>query len=149
VSTKTSKNETEEERMVKTWRKVKYGLYEKGLDNLDATAKSLVSLSSALITVGYSVIGAMVGYGVLESSTSSLWLALLGFGCFMMSTLLNILVIFRRPLKIEQLSEPPKISSEWDRIRGIKYRYLKLAYLFFGVGVIFVTIAIFFLILLG
>ncbi len=144
-----SNKETEEDRMAKMWCKVKSDLYEKGLDDLDATAKSLVTLSSALITVGFTVIGGLVGTNLLNMSIESLWIALLGFGFFMVSTLLNILVIFRWPLKIEQLAEAFDISSAWVRIRDKKYQYLKWAYLSFGVGVIFVTIAIFFLIYLG
>ena len=136
-------DETEVERMVKTWRKVKADFYEKGLERIDATAKSLITLSSALITVGFSVIAAMVGYKVLESSAISLWLALLGFGFFMLSTILSVLVIFRRPIRIEQLALPPKISSEWERIREIKFRYLKSAYFVFGIGVIFLAMALF------
>jgi hypothetical protein len=142
-------DEAEVERMVNTWRKVKADFYEKGLDGIDATARSLITLSSALVTVGFSVIGAMVGYKVLESSVISLWLALCGFGFFMLSAILGVLVIFRRPIRIDQLALPREISSEWARIRSIKFRYLKSAYFVFGAGVVFVTIALFFLILLG
>jgi hypothetical protein len=143
------KEKDEEKRMIDTWLKVKSALYEGGLDGIDDTAKSLVNLSSILITVGFSVIGAMVGSKILELSLFSLWLSLFGFGCFMVSTILGILVIFRRPFKIEQLSLPPEISSEWERIRSIKYRYLKWAYLFFGIGVIFEIIAMISLVALG
>jgi hypothetical protein len=149
MTEKPTTNLTEEELMVTTWRKFKTDLYEKGHDKLDANAKSLVTLSSALITVGFTVIGAMVGNEILTASAISLWIALLGFGCFMVSTISNILVIFRRPTGITQLSKPPVISAEWDRIRAIKYRYLKIAYSFFGLGVILVTISLFSLILLG
>jgi hypothetical protein len=141
--------EKEEERMIKTWQKVKDSLYEGALDRLDDTAKSLISLSSILITVGFTVIGAMVGYEILKPSYISLWLSLFGFGCFMVCTVLGVLVIFRRPFRIEQLASPAKISSEWERIRSIKYRYMKLAYFLFSVGVIFQIIAMIFLITLG
>jgi len=146
----TNDNDKEEEkRMMKTWQKVKDSLYEKTLDNLDDTAKSLISLSSILITVGFSVIGAMVGYEILKPSYISLWLSLFGFGCFMVSTILGVLVIFRRPFRIEQLALPAEISSEWERIRSIKHRYIKWAYFFFSFGVIFQIIAMMFLITLG
>jgi len=141
--------EKEEERMIKTWKKVKDSLYEGGLDRLDDTAKSLVRLTSILITVGFSVIGTMVGYEILKPSYISLWLSLLGFGCFMFSTILGVLVIFRRPFRFEQLALPPKISSEWERIRSIKYGYMKWAYFFFSVGVIFEIIAMVSLITFG
>lgn len=141
--------EKEIERMVDTWQKVKADFYAQGLDRIDTTAKSLITLSSALITVGFSVIGAMVGSKILESSVISLWLALCGFGFFMLSTVLSVLVLFRRPIRIEQLALPPQISAEWERIRSTKFRYLKSAYFVFGLGVVFVTMALFFLVLLG
>lgn len=145
----TDDEKKEEERMVKTWQKVKDSLFEGALDRLDDTAKSLISLSSILITVGFSVIGAMVGYKILKPSYISLWFSLLGFGCFMVCTVLGVLVIFRRPIRIEQLSSSAEISSEWERIRSIKYKYMKWAYLFFSAGVIFQIIAMIFLITLG
>lgn len=144
-----SDEEKEEERMIKTWQKVKDSLYEGALDRLDDTAKSLVGLSSILITVGFSVIGAMVGYEILKPSCISLWLSLFGFGCFMVCTLLGVMVIFRRPFRIEQLASAPEISSEWEQIRSVKYRYMKWAYFFFSAGVIFQIIAMVFLITLG
>ena len=139
----------EEDRMIGTWEKIKDDLYAGGLDRLDDTAKSLIRLTSILITVGFSVIGTMVGYKILKLSYISLWLSLLGFVFFMFSTILGVLVIFRRPFRFEQLALPPKISSEWERIRSTKYWYMKWAYFFLSVGVIFEIIAMVSLIALG
>jgi len=139
----------EEERMMKTWLKVKDKLYENSLDGLDETAKSLVSLSSILITVGFGVIGALHSAEVLKVSSSSILVSLFGFGCFMTSAVLGILVIFRRPFKFEMLALPHEISSEWARIRTIKYKFLKGAYLFFGIGVVSEIIAMVLLVILG
>ena len=140
---KESEKETEAQRMAKMWVKVKSDLYEKGMDNLESTAKSLVGLSSALITVGFTVIGGMVGSNLLDLSVEALWIASLGFIFFMLSTILSILVIFRWQFNIHQLAEAYEISSEWVRIRDLKFQFLKWAYIFFGIGVIIVTISIF------
>ena len=137
------KKETEAQRMANMWVKVKSDLYEKGLDNLDATAKSLVGLSSALVTVGFTVIGGMVGSSLLDISLQALWIASLGFIFFMLSTILSILVIFRWKFNIHQLAEAYEITSEWARIRDLKFQFLKWAYVFFGIGVIIVTFSIF------
>lgn len=145
--TKAEKDEIRE--MVKTWREVKADLYKKGLDRLDDTANSLVKLSSVLITVGFTVIGTMVGYEILKLSYTSLWLSLFGFGCFMVSTVLGVLVIFRRPFRIGQDALPRYISAEWDRIRSTKYSYMKWAYILFGVGIVFEIIAMVSLLTLG
>jgi hypothetical protein len=139
----------EEKEMVKTWRKVKNELYQGGLARLDDTAKSLITLSSSLITVGFSVLAGLIGNKILKASSPPLWLAFFGFFCFMLATLSAVVVLFRRQFKIEQLSPPPEISSEWERIQSIKGAYLKWAYFFFTAGVILEILAIFLMIVLG
>jgi hypothetical protein len=139
----------EEKRMVETWHKVKDELYQGGLVRLDDTAKSLITLSSSLITVGFSVLVGLVGNKILKASSPPLWLAFSGFFCFMLATVSAVAVLFRRQFKIEQLSPPPEISTEWERIQTTKNMWLKLAYIFFTVGVMFEILAIFLLITLG
>lgn len=139
----------EEKRMMKTWMEIKDKLYEKSLESLDETAKSLVSLSSILITIGFGVIATLHQAEVLKASSYSIWFSLFGFGGFMVSTILGILVIFRRPFKFEMLALPHEISSEWARIRTIKQKFLKRAYLSFGIGVVSEIIAMVLLVILG
>jgi hypothetical protein len=143
-----SRNE-EEKRMMETWHKVKDELYQGGLVRLDDTARSLITLSSSLITVGFTVLAGLIGNEILKSSSPPLWLAFSGFFCFMLATVSAVAVLFRRQFKIEQLSPPPQISSEWERIQSIKNAYLKWAYFFFTAGVILEILAIFLLIVLG
>lgn len=146
MNKKERNSDEEERRMAETWKKVKDALYAEGLDRLDETAKSLVSLSSVLITIGFSVTSAMVSSKILQISHVSLWFSFSGFFCFMLSTISGVLVIFRRPFRIEQLSTPPEISSEWEHIQSVKYRCVKWAYIFFIAGVVLEIVAIFSLI---
>jgi hypothetical protein len=67
----------------------------------------------------------------------------------MVSAVSGILVTFRRPFKIEQLSKPDEISSAWAQIRRIKNRWVRVAYMFFGIGVISEIIAMILLVFLG
>jgi hypothetical protein len=132
----------EEARMEKVWGKVKESLYQEGLDKLDETAKSLVTLSSALITIGFSVTAAMVNAKILQVSHVSLWFSFSGFFCFMLSTISCVLIIFRRPFRIGQLALPLDISSAWENSRSTKYWFMKWAYAFFFVGTVLEIVAI-------
>ena len=132
----------EVEHMVKIWEKIKDSVYEGGLDKLDETAKSLMTLSSALITVGFTVTAALVNAKILQVSHVSLWLSFSGFFCFMLSTISSALVLFRRPFNIVQISEAPAISDAWHKISSTKYKFMKWAYVFFIVGIISEIVAI-------
>jgi hypothetical protein len=132
----------EVEHMVKVWEKIKDSIYEGGLDKLDETAKSLMTLSSALITVGFTVTAALVNAKILQVSHVSLWLSFSGFFCFMLSTISSALVLFRRPFNIVQISEAPAISDAWHKVSSTKYKFMKWAYVFFIVGIILEIVAI-------
>lgn len=71
---------------------------------------------------------------IIGINSISLWIYWIGFFLMGIGTLFNILVLFRKKLLIEQLSEPPEISGVWDLLMREKQRYLKLAYVFLGVG---------------
>jgi hypothetical protein len=132
----------EVEHMVRVWQKIKDSVYEEGLNKLDETAKSLVTLSSALITVGFTVTAALVNAKILQVSHVSLWLSFSGFFCFMLCTISSALVIFRRPFNIDQLSKGPSISTAWGEISSTKSRFMRWAYVFFIVGIILEIVAI-------
>jgi len=140
-----SKNESdakEVEHMVRVWEKIKDSVYEGGLDKMDETARALVTLSSALITVGFTVTAALVNAKILQVSHASLWLSFSGFFCFMLSTISSTLVVYRRPFDIVQISEAPAISKAWHKISSTKYRFMKWAYIFFIAGIILEIVAI-------
>jgi hypothetical protein len=146
-----SQKEKDEEikRMVATWHKVKDELYQGGLARLDDTAKSLITLSSSLITVGFTVSAGLVGNKLLKASSPPLWFAFLGFLFFMLATISAVAVLFKRRFMIIQTSLPADISGEWERIQTLKNNWLKVAYIFFTIGVICEILAIFLLTALG
>lgn len=131
------------DRMQETWIKIKDDLYAKGLDRLDDTAKSMITLSSALITLGFTVTSAIVGAKILQGSYVPLWFSFSGFFFLMLSTISAVLVVYRRPSEIVQDSLPPAISTAWKNSLDYKYRCMKAAYFCFLVGVILEIVAIF------